>query len=178
MPSGQPIAANRIIATTLTVGTCAVFKGNGGTIKSTEADREIRPSRRKSSSSASAESPVSSSVNADEIPLTQNFDHLFEWTFCKPGNRQQNMLTAISENRFAVDIVGEPVTFIFTKDLTEFHKRDAELEGRRSSIVSKIIPSRPQVNPAVAGTMLYLVEVQYHIRLETGLVSTYILVLS
>ena len=49
-----------------------------------------------------------------EVPATFQMDHLQDWSICKPGHRQ-GKLTELGENKFAVEVMGEPVTWIFSR---------------------------------------------------------------
>ena len=122
--------------------------------------------------SLGAPPPVTAATNRDFEPrpgqsVRKNstivgLDHLYDWSVCKPGHR--TITTEIGEGRFTVEIAGEPVIWIFARSLNPVvsrpsGKRDLSFfNGGRASDTSR------------AGGFIYLVEVNYFLRLETNAV--------
>lgn len=106
-------------------------------------------------------------------------DLQFDWCSCKPGHRQGNV-TELGEGLFSVSVPGDPVVWIFSRRAPG--AAPAQRLGRSGSLglgdassafggLGNNSPSRNDFSRA--GNLLYLVEVQYYFRLETGHVSTY-----
>jgi hypothetical protein len=124
-----------------------------------------------------------------EHPVTYQFESYHDWTHCKPADRQIHVVE-LSSNLFAVDMPSEPVRFIFSRvspahdrsnqtnyqdvkansanssaDVTKrrsgsFHRNDIDIH-MDTNIVNR---NNLKINGPV-----YLVEVQYFLRIETGM---------
>lgn len=205
-PTGHPIASNRAIQNCLLAGVCPVHR-NGRVFPITQ-DREIRAIRRKSSTTNANNIAVSNvgsggresmgptqrgvrpsvSANnlensqlagggADELAVTYQLENLHDWSVCKPGHRQCNVIP-LSDNRFAVEVSGEPVRWIFATSLPPSitHAGTTPITTARPAvtIVEDVLSGRDgrnRLDTSATGGYVYLVEVHYHLRLETGLVS-------
>jgi hypothetical protein len=128
-------------------------------------------------------------------PVTIGQEHVFEWLTCRPGHRQGN-LAEMSDGRFAVTLPNEPIVFIFSRRApnatsagvatTTRLSRSGSLApdytraGRASSSANNAGNSAAasaslfdmnrnnRMDASRAGSALYLVEIQYFFRLETG----------
>ena len=96
--------------------------------------------------------PVDGQGNGD-VPISLMSGHQHEWTKCKPSHRQKSRQIAVADNedRFAIEVPGEPVVFIFSRYPPNMKPSD----GRSS----RYNPNSP---------LAYLVEVHYVLRLQTG----------
>lgn len=97
--------------------------------------------------------PVSESVDP---PLTYQTEHLQDWTYCKPAQRQSAAhQKELGGGCFSVEISGEPVVWIFS---------------RYPPGTEKIPETIDRTNTAAnqTGAAVYLIEVHYLLRLVTG----------
>jgi len=208
LPSGQPIATNLIINNCLLIGGCGVVR-SGRLVPPAHAEKSRR---RVSASSASAmmmqtgrdslSNGRNSEVGDQDTPVTFQNDSQ-DWSYCKPGHRQGHVVE-MHDNKFAVEIAGEPCVWIFSRTATTSHSssssagsqsasiRDGNtafashvLRRRTGSFSAGLVQANPNQNDKTdvgntlfgnnrtdasrAGSTVYLVEVQYHLRLETGL---------
>jgi hypothetical protein len=88
-------------------------------------------------------------------PLTYQTEHLQDWTYCKPAQRQSvAQQKELGGGCFSVEIAGEPVVWIFSRYPPGTEKVP---EVERSS-----------VSGSQNGAVVYLVEVHFLLRLVTG----------
>jgi hypothetical protein len=183
LPTAHPIAANKIIQNCLLSGVCPVNRR--GLIGNANAPAgEARPQRRRSATanaaatsthshgstqpypgreSLSARSrPSVTEITVDELsPVSYQSEQSFDWSVCKPNNRQANVIK-LKDNKFAVEVSGEPVRWIFSRSLPG---------SLYSAIIEEHNDGTNRVDATRTGGFVYLLEVQYHIRLDTGLVG-------
>lgn len=103
-----------------------------------------------------------------EPPITLLSDNLQDWIKCKPSHRQKiRQLDLMSNNtsyladddRYAIEIPDEPVVLIFSRTPPRFKQQQGGGGDRASTP-----PARYNVNSHI----IYLVEVHYYLRLQTG----------
>jgi len=198
LPSGKAIANNKSIFNCLLTGMCPVKKSgvivlptpnnNGGANirvvrrRSSNSTGSILVAReslaagmagvnRKSLADASAAGSIASLLAADSDPaITQFSDHLQDWSHCKPGHRQGNTVE-LGDNRFSVEIQGEPCVWIFSRVMPGSAHSSSVSRARAGSLTggdSLFGNSANRSDASRSGGICYLVEVQYYLRLETG----------
>ena len=198
VPAGQSIAQNKIISSTLMAGTCPIFRN--GRVQSL-SDASAAPKRRRGSvmpQSASSQmrdslsqvgarnslsvTNLNSLLEVEDSSVTYQQDFLYDWSHCKPGHRQGNIIE-LEDSKFAVSVPGEPVIWIFSR-------RSPALSGKKTPLSNSLSPSPNAQNMQKGGNndlgnilfsnnpnrydfsrsggLVYLVEVHYFLRLETG----------
>lgn len=197
-PCGQAIAQQKVIANTLLAGICPVNRVGEvqGSLEwlpqrrrtSTTTTHKEEPknvgrasfvsSGSGSNASAAAIADAASSSDAD-LPITLGQEYLYDWAICKPGHRQGNV-TELEDGLFAVTIPSEPVVWIFSRRATNGAAAPTTRSSRGGSfsrpsigggvgVESWFETSRPnRMDASRSGGMLYLVEIHYYFRLETG----------
>jgi hypothetical protein len=130
-------------------------------------------------------------------PVTIGQEHVFEWLTCRAGHRQSN-LTEMTDGRFAVTLPNEPIVFIFSRrapnaaggvgtsatatrlsrsgslapDYTRTGRASSSANNNNSSAAASAslfdMNRNNRMDASRAGSALYLVEIQYFFRLETG----------
>jgi hypothetical protein len=116
-----------------------------------------------------------------DMPISLGQESSYEWFLCKPSQRQGQLVQESDSNRYFLALPGEPVVFIFEKrQIQQNNQRPS-----RSGSISKVggdggnwnengrvnsynFGSAGMTGRAVTG--LFLVEVQYYLRFETGMV--------
>lgn len=141
------------------------------------------------STASLAESPLPNGANAYDLPVSFHLDGSYDWTNCKASHRQNNV-TELPDGLFSVTLPGEPVVFIFSRrspavsmnvtsgragrmgssalqPIAENATRplSGTVSANSNSVYNRADSSRP------GGAVVWLVEVQYYFRLETGYVS-------
>lgn len=157
-PSAQPIATNRIISTCLMAGVSPIFRdGNIENLSELKAW-----SRRK------GQGTIITNETDIDTPVTQNNEKLYDWSHCKPGHRQGHVIE-LGDNKFSVEISGEPAVWIFSRSLQSSSVfRRGSMRG--SNIADSFMGgSTSRGDSSRSGGFVYLTEVQYHIKLESGL---------
>lgn len=202
-PCGQPIPQNKIISNTLLAGICPINRsGEIGSITDFQSQRrrastttnvthrEESKSTNRPSFSNVATSSQDACVAADtmglnevDMPISLGQEHLCDWVACKPNHRQGNV-TEMEDGLFAVTIPNEPVVWIFSRRATGVTGVSSTRLSRPGSTSRGELPelwfdsSRSnRMDTSRSGGLLYLVEVQYYFRLETGKVCVYTFVL-
>ena len=183
LPTGHPIAANKVIQNCLLAGVCPVSR-RGVVGSSAGLDRESRNQRRRSSTTSglpggssagprdnatqarSRPSITASELISEEIPITYQAEHLFDWSICKPNHRSNNV-TKLKDGRFAVEVAGEPVRWIFSRSLPGSQQR------AESIFIDEMGDGTNRVDASKTGGFVYLTEIHYYVRFETGLVSDF-----
>lgn len=142
-----------------------------------------------------AESPLPNGSNSYDLPVSFHLDAPYDWTTCKATHRQNNS-TELPDGLFSVTVPGEPVVLIFSRrspSNTQSGNSTTTRMGRGSIAMNALAPiaensTRPPSGTArqspgetsgsgqVSGRdvnrgLVWLVEVQYFFRLETGCVS-------
>lgn len=190
-PVGQPVAHNKVISSTLLAGICSVSRHG-----KVQCNTENRPQRRKNSvthhtresvangggrqsiSAAAAAAQMSSDASGDsDVPVTLQQDYLYDWSSCKPGHRQGNVVE-LGDSRFSVTVPGEPVIWVFSRRapglagggaaMTSRHARSGSMAQMSVSESFFATNNSGRSDHSRSGNLLYLVEVQYYFRLETG----------
>lgn len=152
-PSAQPIATNRIISNCLMAGISPIHRG--GTVTNLSEIKALNRRKGQGTNTVSNETDIDS-------PVTQQNENLYDWSHCKPGHRQGHVIE-LGDNKFSVEIAGEPVVWIFSRTLqTEtvnrgLNKHQSMFMGRSS-----------RGDSSRSGGFVYLIEIQYHIKLESG----------
>lgn len=161
IPVGHPIGTNRMISNCLLAGTCGVNRNGELTLSSSHPDGARKKSAAAPLQPQQALSRQPSSVaisqvdNDDSEHVTFSKEQYYDWSHCKPHHRQSNSVT-LPDGRIAVTVPEHPVTWIFSKAATG------------SNPTSE--PPEFEMTGSAANTIIYLVEVQYHIKLETNMV--------
>lgn len=194
-PVGQPVAHNKVISSTLLAGICSVSRQG-----KVQCNTENRPARRKSSVTSGRESvsvgvsrqsismaaaaQMAADIAADcDTPVTVQQDYLYDWSSCKPGHRQGNVVE-LGDSRFSVTVPGEPVVWIFSRrapGLAVSSVAASARSARSGSMAQMNVTAETffssnnssRSDHSRSGNLLYLVEVQYYFRLDTGNVSPY-----
>lgn len=91
-----------------------------------------------------------------ELPITFQYETQHDWSLCKPSHRG-GRVTELPDDRFAVEVPGEPVVFIFARSLTP--PKTTEVDTSAST------PKKPSARRDTGAA--YLVEVHYLLRLWT-----------
>ncbi len=133
-------------------------------------------------------------INFDTVehPVTYQSESYHDWTHCKPSDRQIHIIE-LSNNHFAVDMPDEPVRLIFSRVVPIYDRsnrpnyhdvksnntnQSTEISSKRRSgsfhrndidiytDISNLNRNNVKINGPV-----YLVEVQYFLRIETGMGS-------
>jgi len=187
LPTGHPIASNRIISNTLMLGASPVNRN--GTV--TNINEPLRQFKRKSASTIPAvgnnanpresiagaprrlsATPATGASTYDftdfDMPITYQIESYFDWSTCKPGHRQSNT-RELGDGLFAVEIAGEPVVWIFSRNIPNFTGagKKGKAEMNNSRLNASLGSSRSDSSRAGAG-FVYLIEIHYYLRLETG----------
>lgn len=104
--------------------------------------------------SSLSDAPFDAASTVD-VPLSLLSGHLQEWVKCKPSHRQKTRQLSQpgseGDDKFAIEVPGEPAVFIFSRYPPNMKPTDKQ-------------SSRYNPNAPVA----YLVEVHYILRLQTG----------
>jgi len=161
IPSAQPIATNRIISNCLMAGISPIHRE--GTVTNLS---ELKAWNRRKGQGTSV---VTNETDIDS-PITQQNENLYDWSHCKPGHRHGHV-TELGNNKFSVEIAGEPAIWIFSRTLqtTEAPVRGLnkyESMKNNDSLFTGRASSRG--DSSRSGGFVYLVEIQYHIKLESG----------
>jgi hypothetical protein len=192
-PCGQPVSSTKVAASTLLAGICPVTKA--GEVK-TSLDwqppgrrrnsiptyaNDVKTSSRSSfvASGSSVGGAGSTGGNTDsgssdaDVPVSLGQEQLYDWSVCKPGHRQGQTIE-LEDGLFAVTIPGEPVVWIFSRRApTGSVSRSSSLSRLSASGTEAWFESGRQnrLDSSRAGGMVFLVEVHYYFRIETGNVS-------
>lgn len=196
LPCGHPIAASRIIASALLCGVSPVLRTGKVVNLSQHAPskyaqakekRRVTLSQMKSdydklnkSSSASIRSSLSLGGDTHfvepDLPVTFQFEPFQDWSFCKPQHRCGRVLE-LPNDRFSVEVPGEPVVFVFSRSAPKMLKRvatDSSMVSntRRSLSKDDIETNNVRRNSGVRVQqppgIVYLVEIHYYLRLKTN----------
>lgn len=183
LPSGHPIASNRVISSTLLFGTHPVSKQ--GEVRNAKNDvakgnnlfgNSIKENN--GSGKDSDKDPIGNNFEKDTVsfkrlnqsnPIVGNTPNNLEldWSHCKPGHRQgSGNIKELGDGKFAVEIPGEPVILIFSRTLYSSQSSN-QVSKRSDQNDSSIFLGNNRFDRSYTGGFTYLVEVQYFIRLET-----------
>ena len=202
LPKGRMISPTATIASTLMTGVCAVMRT--GKVLPVNVQRS-QGSRRRASSvmvqNQTLRGSVSATVNSntnvnpnssgnptdpaddpsDDQPASLGLELMFDWCICKPTQRQGQLVNG-ENGRLYLACPGEPIVFVFERraatvttsqrsDRSESSgsstRGDLAFDNGRHNMYNYSGNSRP--------TALFLVEIQYFFRIETGAVSLDIL---
>lgn len=189
-PVGQAVAHNKVISSTLLAGICSISRHG-----KVQCNTENRPQRRKASvanstresmaagrpsiTMASAAQALAELQQDSDTPVTLQQDYLYDWSSCKPGHRQGNVCE-LGDSKFSVSVPGEPVVWIFSRRAPGVaansvgpghHSRAGSMSNLSVTSESMFNGNSGRTDHSRSGNLLYLVEVQYYFRLETGHVS-------
>jgi hypothetical protein len=187
-PTGHPVAYNKVVSATVLAGVCPVTR-TGRVLppgemkvqrrKSTVSEGAYEAVSRMSSmvppSNASlAESPLPNGANAYDLPVSYHLDAPYDWTSCKATHRQNNF-TELPDGLFSVTVPGEPVVLIFSRrsPSNTASGNSTSMRLGRGSTTDGNSGRPPSAGKAAGGKvnssgLVWLVEVQYFFRLETG----------
>jgi hypothetical protein len=137
---------------------------DGMRIRSDSSSSDVYTSTSGTDAQHSSSSTGGTSHHADhsgtelhDVPTSYLFDELQDWTHCCPEDRLRHVVE-LGQGRFSVEVPGEPIIWIFCRQsIAEYH-----------AVGALPIPAalgRSRNVPIIA----YLVEVQFVLRLETGL---------
>lgn len=126
---------------------------------------------------------VEDASSDQDMPNSFGQESLYEWFLCKPSQRQGQLIQEGDTNRYFLALPGEPVVFVFERRQVQptpnqrpsrsgsISKMGAEnMNWTESGRVNSYNFGSSAANPRIASA-LYLVEVQYYLRFETGMVS-------
>jgi hypothetical protein len=187
-PTGHPVAYNKVVSATVLAGVCPVTR-TGRVLppgemkvqrrKSTVSEGAYEAVSRMSSmvppSNASlAESPLPNGANAYDLPVSYHLDAPYDWTSCKATHRQNNF-TELPDGLFSVTVPGEPAVLIFSRrsPSNTASGNSTSMRLGRGSTTDGNSGRPPSAGKAAGGKvnssgLVWLVEVQYFFRLETG----------
>ena len=192
MPTGKMVASNKSVANCLLAGIAPVSRDG---LVFNMGVKDQRPSRRKSANNnmttmakrqsiitlpSSAAASTSSAAAAPEVdePVTVTFDSVaYDWSTCKPGHRQGKVIE-LGDNKFAVEVEGEPCTWIFSRSPpgapTHVLRSRTGSMGNvfgGSDAASMLSGRASDASRMGSGSNFYLLEVVYYFRIETGQVG-------
>jgi hypothetical protein len=207
MPTYFPVQSNKVIASTLLAGVCSVSHDGGirpvterpnksSPMRRTSTVGDARASMAGLQSGTMGEEGIINTVDND-MPITFSNEAPFTWARCKPGYRQGNYIVDLPDNKFAVTVPGEPAIWIFSRKpppagLSSGNMRDSIGIGiaNRNIALSKNSTANSNSaslkgkdgrastsNLSATAPVMYLVEIQYFLRLETGqviIISDYV----
>lgn len=198
-PTGHPVPYTKVVSSTLLAGVCPVTRSGRAlspgevkvqrrktTVSEGAYEAVSRMSAITPSNASLAESPLPNGANAYDLPVSFHLDGSYDWTNCKANHRQNN-ITELPDGQFSVTVPGEPVVLIFSRrsPTTPMNVTSGRAGRMGSSALQPIAEnaSRPPsggISPhsaannnrdaARSGAVVWLVEVQYFFRLETGYV--------
>lgn len=180
IPAGKAISSNRTIMTCLLAGVAPVNREG----KMYPMGNKVASSRRKSAAMLRATDMANivrqsnvvppTAAEADD-PITASFDTpCYDWSVCKPGHRQGKVIE-LGDNRFSVQVGGEPCTWIFSRVMAGApvsRSRTGSLGNVFGGSDAASMLSGRAMDSSRSGSNNYLVEVVYHMRIETGQVRT------
>lgn len=174
---GKAIGPSKVISNCLMVGICPVSRSG----QISQLPRESRPVRRKSATGGPT--AMLSSLNTREsmaakgrgsvgeldfdpvVSLTSGMEQFFDWSICKPGHRQGSV-TELGDNKFSVEIQGEPCIWIFSRAPVSVSRARTATLGP-SDPANNFFVSAAR-NSFTGSREVYLLEVHYLLRLEAG----------
>lgn len=195
-PTGHPVPYNKVVSSTLLAGVCPITRTgralNPGEMKVQRRKTSVSEGAYEAvsrmsaivppSNASLAESPLPNGANSYDLPVSYHLDAPYDWTSCKSSHRQNNS-TELPDGLFSVTVPGEPVVLIFSRrspsNTTSGNSTSMRL-GRGSSVGNQLpsVPENPGRPPSgtpkaaggkvSSGGVVWLVEVQYFFRLETG----------
>ena len=181
LPTGYPISANKVISCCLLAGTSSVQRTGKVVQVSHNISANLSNSRRRSMNvnagqytarTTATQSYLPTDLSSPEdLPITLNCDHLHDWSVCRPNHRY-SLLTPLEDGRLAVSVPEHPVTWVFSRTN---NSTGGGMTERGSDPPTADQTSATSTTTGAGGGSgggnLYLVEIHYHLKLETGLVS-------
>lgn len=153
---GHPVAADKCLSSTLQIGVCPVHrmgKVHPETMGEANAPR--------AGSSAGGKKSVYNDFLDQDFPASLFSEDSQDWSHCQPRERQ-TYVKELGNGRFEVAVPGEPVVWIFC--------RQSEMQGRaHAGSHSKGLFSAADSQRSSYSSIVYLSEVHYYLRLDTGL---------
>jgi hypothetical protein len=189
LPSGKMVNPNASIVCTLLAGISPIYK-NGSLQTIFDGPFSIRKRNSTTTRDVSASTDrtgrasfVSGSLASAEVfqdndlPITLGQEQSYDWTTCRSGNRQGTNLYELDDGKVAVAIPGEPVVFIFGRKApigSSISSRTGNANSRSNSLTQDPWGGeRPnRMDASRAGGVLYLLEIQYYLSIETGQVRS------
>ena len=89
-----------------------------------------------------------------DFPACAMSEELQDWSYCVPKDRQNQIYEELGGGRFSVAITGQPCVWIF---------------NRMSEAQGKMMQANQQYIAPPRSNIVYLVEVHYYLKLDTGL---------
>jgi len=220
LPSGRPVSTSKSVLCCLLAGVAPVSRD--GVIFSMGA-KDSRTARRKSanisssmlrgtdsmstitkrqslvsgsigggSASNASAAAAAAAIEAEDAVTSVYESTAYDWSCCKPGHRQGRVIE-LGDNRFSVEIAGEPCEWIFSRSLPGAPSAPRYRAGSLGNVFgagtgagaddgfgfgadgssrgSAALLTGRASDASRSGTGCYLVEVVYHMRVDTGLVS-------
>lgn len=99
-------------------------------------------------------------MRSEDLPSSLLFESLQDWIECQPKDRRDHAID-IGGNRFSVSVPGQPVLWVFCK-LSEVPSR-ASVASRDRGVFSAA-----DKHNSARETYVYLSEIHYFLRLDTG----------
>lgn len=90
---------------------------------------------------------------AGDVPVSYMLEHLHDWTFCSPQERQPSDKTLVQElgnDRFAIHIPGEPCKFVFSRTKPTAASYTDWIQGGNSQLTSS---SRKSASDTASGAL-------------------------
>jgi hypothetical protein len=188
LPSGKMVNPNASIVCTLLAGISPIYK-NGSLQTIFDGPFSIRKRNSTSTRDVSASTDrtgrasfVSSNLASAEVfqdndlPITLGQEQAYDWTTCRSGNRQGTNLYELEDGKVAVAIPGEPVVFIFSRKAPIGSSISSKTgNASRSNSLTQDPWGGDRANrmdASRAGGVLYLLEIQYYLSIETGQVRS------
>lgn len=107
LPTHHLIGPSKTISCCLLAGTQSVHRSGRITSGSTDTGRRNSQSGpHTSSTQGGGRSHSPTDIFMDDLPVTLNCEHLYDWSQCKPHHRVGNVVN-IDEHKFAVTIPGK-----------------------------------------------------------------------
>ena len=155
LPLGQVIPANSVIANCLLAGACSVQKDGKVThsVNSIDAKKKSLLSLQTQVQTSRPTTTTQTDGALDDVSISSCNEQFYEWAVCKEYNRKGNAVE-LGDGRFSVTVPDYPVTWIFS---------------RNSPIASSTRNQSQSQSTAKVESTVTLVEIQYLLKLETGL---------
>lgn len=153
MPVGHAVPTNSVIANCLLAGACSVQKDGKVSLSIYSSDAKKKAMLSLQTQVQSSRPAASSQADSfvEDAPISSFNEQFYEWSICKEYNRKGNAVE-LGDGRFSVTLPDYPVTWIFS----------------RNSPAASSTRGQPQ-SAAKTDSTVILVEIQYLMKLETGL---------
>ncbi len=192
LPNGKAISPATLISSTLLIGNYALSKSGrlqscaelplrkrASTNSTKEATQVSSSNRNFSGANASNVGPESSQDY--DLPFCANHESFCEWSYCRPAHRQSGCVE-FEGGKFGVTINGDPAMYIFSRRSPNMPiQRNSvsfdnlgSLRSGKSQVEAPFDASRNhRMDSSRLGDSMYLVEIVYYLKMETGQVTFY-----